>query len=741
MIRHFILATLFLANVSPVFAQSPAKVDFKRDVQPILNQSCIGCHGPTQQMNGFRLDRRSDALRGGTISKPVLPGDSARSEMYVRLVSERFGPKMPPTGALPAAQIDIIKRWIEEGAVWSDDASGETPSAPPDPKATAIMNALRDGDRASFGKLVTDSADGINKKGPNGATPLMYAVLYGDADSVRLLLEKSADPNARNDRGATALIWAADNAEKTRLLLARGADVNARSEDGRTALMVAAGLFGSNSVVKQLLDKGADPKVTGLSLFGPWNPLIAAARTGNEAVMRMLIERGADPKSADFPGIVFAARSECSPCLELLAGKAEPMAKNIAATLLVPPLGTTQYLPLMLGRGVDVNARDPEGHTLLMMASASDRIPDTLVKSLIDKGADINAKGPRGETALDLAKQRGNTPVVDLLVKAGVKESLAPVPAGRAKPSSSAREAVERVLPLLQKSDAAFLSKSGCVSCHNNTLAAMTVSAARKSGIAVNEQTAQKQLKIIASTVEAWRERLLQGIGIPGDSDTVSYILMGMAAEKYPADATTDAMAKFVKDQQWPDGHWQILAHRPPIESSDVQVTAASMRALQLYAPKSLRADYDKAVQKTVEWLKKAQPASTEESAFQIMGLRWGGVSAGDSSVQKAVRNLTAQQRADGGWSQIPTLTSDAYATGQALVALKEAGVAATDAIYKKGVQYLLNSQLEDGSWHVRSRAVPLQPLFDSGFPHERDQWISAAGSNWAALALIGVSY
>jgi ankyrin repeat protein len=493
--------------------------------------------------------------------------------------------------------------------------------------------------------------------------------------------------------------------------------------------------------VKQLLDKGADPKVTGLSLFGPWNPLIAAARSGNEAVMRTLIERGADPKSADFPGLVFAARSECAPCLELLAGKAEPMAKNIAATLLVPPLGTTQHLPLMLGRGVDVNARDPEGHTLLMMASASDRIPDTLVKSLLDKGADINAKGPRGETALDLAKQRGNTPVVDLLVKAGVKESLAPVPAGRAKPSSSAREAVERVLPLLQKSDAAFLSKSGCVSCHNNTLAAMTVSAARKSGIAVNEPTAQKQLKIIASTVEAWRERLLQGIGIPGDSDTVSYILMGMAAEQYPSDLTTDAMAKFVKDQQWPDGHWQILAHRPPIESSDIQVTAASMRALQLYAPKSLRADYDKAVQKTVEWLKKAQPASTEESAFQIMGLRWGGVAAGHSSVQKTVRNLTAQQRADGGWSQIPTLTSDAYATGQALVALKEAGVAAKDPVYKKGVQYLLNSQLEDGSWHVRSRAVPLQPLFDSGFPHERDQWISAAGSNWAALALIGVSY
>ena len=46
----------------------PTAVDFVRDVQPILRQRCYGCHGSTQQMNGFRLDRRSDALRGGTLA-------------------------------------------------------------------------------------------------------------------------------------------------------------------------------------------------------------------------------------------------------------------------------------------------------------------------------------------------------------------------------------------------------------------------------------------------------------------------------------------------------------------------------------------------------------------------------------------------------------------------------------------------------------------------------------------------
>src|SRR5450432_2636397 len=84
-----------------------AKVDFQRDVQPILKANCNGCHGPTQQMNNFRLDRRRDALRGGTI--PVIaPGSSQSSHLYLRLISrDTLGMPMPPTGSLPPAQIEI----------------------------------------------------------------------------------------------------------------------------------------------------------------------------------------------------------------------------------------------------------------------------------------------------------------------------------------------------------------------------------------------------------------------------------------------------------------------------------------------------------------------------------------------------------------------------------------------------------------------------------------------------------
>src|SRR6185369_5101549 len=106
---------------------------------------------------------------------------------------------------------------------------------------------------------------------------------------------------------------------------------------------------------------------------------------------------------------------------------------------------------------------------------------------------------------------------------------------------------------LIQKTDSVFLQKTGCVSCHNNTLAAVTISTARKNGYTVNEQTAAQQKTIISSYVESWRDRLIQGMGIPGNSDTVSYILMGMAEENIPADPATDAMALFVKNQQLPN--------------------------------------------------------------------------------------------------------------------------------------------------------------------------------------------
>ena len=83
-------------------------------------------------------------------------------------------------------------------------------------------------------------------------------------------------------------------------------------------------------------------------------------------------------------------------------------------------------------------------------------------------------------------------------------------------------------------------------------------------------------------------------------------------------------------------------------------------------------------------------------------------------------------------------MQADAYATGSVLVALNKAGnIAARNEVWSKGVAYLLDAQKPDGSWHVTSRATPEQEYFESGFPHGKDQFISAFATGWAAETLL----
>jgi N-acyl-D-amino-acid deacylase len=100
------------------------------------------------------------------------------------------------------------------------------------------------------------------------------------------------------------------------------------------------------------------------------------------------------------------------------------------------------------------------------------------------------------------------------------------------------------------------------------------------------------------------------------------------------------------------------------------------------------------------------------------------------------MREVMAQQRDGGGWSQADPLAPDAYATGLSLYALREGGMPVTAQVYRKGIAFLLANQYADGSWLVKTRSYPVQPYFESGYPYGRNQWISAAGASWASLAI-----
>jgi hypothetical protein len=162
---------------------------------------------------------------------------------------------------------------------------------------------------------------------------------------------------------------------------------------------------------------------------------------------------------------------------------------------------------------------------------------------------------------------------------------------------------------------------------------------------------------------------------------------------------------------------------------------AMGIRVMQLYGPAGLKAEFDKRMARARDYLLESKPKTTDDRTMLLVGLKWAGV--GEEKVEEAARGLVELQRADGGWAGNRYLESDAYSTGAALYALQESGaLSPRDAAYRRGVAYLLKSQRPDGSWHVKSRAVKFQPYFQSGFPYDHDQWISAAGTAWATVAL-----
>jgi N-acyl-D-amino-acid deacylase len=427
--------------------------------------------------------------------------------------------------------------------------------------------------------------------------------------------------------------------------------------------------------------------------FTPQTPLIGAIFHNDLQQARRLLEHGADPNEGRFAGF--------------------------APAFMAVQRGHLHLLRLMIARGADLNARDASGSTLLMWAAANEAGEATLVEELLKLGADAHVTNKVGETALDWALRRGDTPAAAALRHAGASDQ------------AKIRASVQRSLTLLQRSGAQFIRQNGCFSCHHSSLVQVTAGLARSRGLSVDEAAIREQddltVKLLTSVMD---EALKNRDRIPDPPIALGYALMGLAAGERPADAVTTAMADVIAAWQGEDGAFHPLpAVRPPLETSSFTATALSVRALRLYG-----VDSDARMARARNWLRSAMPRSTEDRAMQLLGLVWSGAPASDTKTSAAA--LLALQRPEGGWGQLPGLESDAYATGQALVALSHSGHSPASPQYRRGTTFLLRTQMQDGSWLVRTRSYPVQPPKDTGFPHGKHQWISAAGTSWAAMAL-----
>jgi hypothetical protein len=175
-----------------------------------------------------------------------------------------------------------------------------------------------------------------------------------------------------------------------------------------------------------------------------------------------------------------------------------------------------------------------------------------------------------------------------LSVSLFVAERISPA-SGRGNDPAAVRKAIEKSLPLLESIRMPFIEKTGCVSCHHNSLPAMTAALARERGFKLSERISLEESEQTLGIWNTGREKLLQGDGFGGAQAAASYILVGLAANKQPPNKTTDAVVFYLSGRQVADGHWSGLANRPPLGGSDIAVTALSLRALQVYAPKGLR--------------------------------------------------------------------------------------------------------------------------------------------------------
>jgi hypothetical protein len=183
------------------------------------------------------------------------------------------------------------------------------------------------------------------------------------------------------------------------------------------------------------------------------------------------------------------------------------------------------------------------------------------------------------------------------------------------------------------------------------------------------------------------------------------------------------------------DGRWFNQTPRPPIASGDVSATALAIHAIQHYGWPGCKQEFAAIVERARRWLWSVKAETNEEAVFQLLGLHWAGEPA--EKLADLAQALRQQQRKDGGWAQLPMLESDAYATGEVLYTLAQATkVSVSDPAWQRGLRFLLERQEDDGTWHVVRRTFPFQPTMNSGFPHHRDSWLSAAATSWAVLAL-----
>ena len=324
------------------------------------------------------------------------------------------------------AVVGIVLFLVAAGA---SRAVAAGPRAAGGPADLGLVEAMAERDTARLRALLAEEGLDVNAARADGATALLWAAHWDDAEAVDLLLRAGADVNAADDHGVTPLARASENASAPMVerLLAAGADPNAAQANGLTPLMTAA-RTGSLGIVQALLARGAD--VDAATASTRETALMWAVAERHRDVVRALVARGADvhpqPGQA-FSPLIAAARNGDIETAELLlaagAGVNETGSDGAHPLAYAVVVGRSAFAHFLLERGADPNGA-VDGVTALHAAAGpvgtwlkawnrkhggagarggrlalGERLP--LVDALLVRGADPNAR----MTASDVTEQ------------------------------------------------------------------------------------------------------------------------------------------------------------------------------------------------------------------------------------------------------------------------------------------------------------------------------------------------
>lgn len=304
------------------------------------------------------------------------------------------------------------------------------------------------------------------------------------------------------------------------------------------------------------------------------------------------------------------------------------------------------------------------------------------------------------------------------------------------------RDGAQRALDLLIESNKTFYKTQTCFSCHHQGLTLMAAKVAREHGLRVDETSvdfiAKKALTGDATIKLTDIDEAVEGRWLIDPSLGTGSNLVAAGDAGVAPSLTSNWLALMLSRWQLGDGSWFTPDMRPPLTASPVTATAIAVRAVSLYFPRELEPEKQERLVRARMWLRDATPKTTEDATYKLLGLWWAGAEGAD--LAPAAKLLKARRNEDGGWGQLDGFPSDAYSTGQSVAALLLTGAAERGAKeIEAGLEWLIQNQRPDGSWLAETRLTgPVRlspPMFDSGFPHGRNQFLSAAATNWGVMA------